>query len=438
MDAIEKRICTLIEENKEKLYAFAEDIYCHGERGYSEFRTAKRAADFLRELGLSPREGLAITGVKATFGKESGPNVALIGELDGILNAKHPCANPENGISHACGHFAQLVSVLGAALALSDPEVAAALDGRVTAFAVPAEEWQTSDVRAEIAATGEVECFAGKSELLLRGEFDDVDIALSNHAHMLSGKGACDLLLGNNAATGFIGKTITIHGRSAHAAAAPHEGINALSAASLGLAALGMVRETFQEKDNIRVHPIIREGGQAVNNIPDRVVVDMMVRALTQEAILEASQKVDRAFEGAAYAVGATIEVEDTQGYMPVIRRPADRVMQEAAALIEGAVVENTDISTINGASTDLGDLTHRLPVLNFTFGGFTGRLHGEDFTIVDKEKMLLDPAKLMALTTYRLLRDGAVEAKKITDDFTPALTMDEYRAYAHKFSRNK
>ena len=430
MDAIEKRICDLIDANQEKLYAFAEDIYCHGERGYSEFRTADKAAQFLKDLGLSVQEGLAVTGVKGRLDNGDGPTVAIIGELDGILCSNHPQAVPETGISHSCGHHAQLTAMLGATMALADEEVRKSLNGNVVAFAVPAEEYQAADIREELLSSGKVRCLLGKSELLRLGEFDDIDMALSNHTHMVAAGANCDLLLGNNASTGYIGKTVILRGKKAHAAAAPHEGINALNAASLGLSAIGMMRETFQEKDNIRVHPVIREGGQAVNNVPERVIVDMMVRAITMDAMQKTSKNVDRAFEGGAWALGATAEVENTQGALPVIKRPADKVMKEAAALLEGVVVKDAPMDVNNTASTDLGDLTHRMPVLNFTFGGWTGGLHQENFKITDPYKFYLAPAKLMALTIYRLLKDQAVEAKAILDDFTPALTKEEYLEY--------
>lgn len=436
MDEIEQKICDIIDNNQEALYAFAEDIYCHAERGYAEVRTAEKTAQFLRNLGLPTREGLAVTGIKAKLDNGEGPNVALIGELDGILSENHPQAVPETGLSHACGHHAQLTAMLGAALALADEDVRQALDGSVTFFGVPSEEYQSAQIRSQLLESGKVDCLLGKCELLRLGEFDDIDMVLSNHVHMIPLAEDCDLLLGNNAATGYIGKVITVHGRSAHAAAAPHEGINALNAAALGLSALGMLRETFQEKDSIRVHPVIREGGQAVNNIPDRVVLDMMVRAITMSAMKEVSQKVDRAFRGGAEALGATVTVENTQGALPVLKRPADRVMQEAAALLEGVTVKNAPMEVNNTASTDLGDLTHRMPVLNFTFGGFRGKLHGSDFRVVDPAKLYLIPAKLMALTTYRLLREQAKEARAILDHFTPDLTREEYLDYVASMRR--
>ena len=79
-------------------------------------------AKALKKLGLETREGLAITGLRASIGKPTGPNVALIGELDGLACPTHPMAT-DQGFAHSCGHYAQIVCMLGAAMALTDPAV---------------------------------------------------------------------------------------------------------------------------------------------------------------------------------------------------------------------------------------------------------------------------------------------------------------------------
>ena len=84
MDKTERRIIEIIDQHADELQRPAEDIFEHAEQGYHEFRTAGIVADFLKNLGLEPVTGLAITGVKASLGKTEGLNVALIGELDGL------------------------------------------------------------------------------------------------------------------------------------------------------------------------------------------------------------------------------------------------------------------------------------------------------------------------------------------------------------------
>ena len=77
--------------------------------------------------------------------------------------------------------------------------------------------------------------------------------------------------------------------------------------------------------------------------------------------------------------------------------------------------------------STDVGDLSQVLPVVNFTHGGVSGALHGADFVVTDEEKAYLVPAKMMALTVYHLLRDGAAGARAVMEEFTPVFTRESY-----------
>lgn len=432
MDRLEQKILNMIDEHAEELEALASKVYHNAERGFAEYETAKAAAEFLRKYGMDPREGLALTGVKADINESDGPTIALIGELDGIGCPAHPDAAP-TGISHACGHEAQLVAILGAAMALSDPEVKAALGGKAVCFAVPAEENLSAEIRAELAKEGVI-FNGGKSELIRRGEFDNIDISVTSHVHMLQGVES-DLLLGNVACTGFMSKSVHMKGKAAHAAQAPHDGINALNAATLGFNAMSMIRETFQEKDAVRVHGQIRDDGFPCQTIPDHVLVDLMVRAKTLDAIKKTAEKVDRAYTGAAYAIGAEAEIVTTQGYLPIIARHADQVLIDAAEVLkeerEDLTIENITDDMINFASTDVGDLTHIMPVLNFTFSGAEGALHSKDYRITDPYKLHIMPAKMMAITAYRLLKDGAAEAKAIAENFEPVMTKEEYMEYA-------
>ena len=138
---------------------------------------------------------------------------------------------------------------------------------------------------------------------------------------------------------------------------------------------------------------------------------------------------MDRAYDGAAYAFGGTIEREPLQGYMPILHRGADKVMEESVKLLD-ATYRCSKPADFNNACTDVGDLTHLFPVLNFTFGGFEGKLHGADFRIVDEELAYIKPAKLLALTTYHLLCDQAKEAKKICREFKPVFNKETYCQY--------
>ncbi|NLG53897.1 MAG: amidohydrolase [Clostridiales bacterium] len=430
MDPYEKKIIDLIDENADRIISFARDVAKSGEASFFEFETARKVKEFLESLGLPVKFGIAVTGVKAETSGKRGPTVGIIGELDGIRCPAHPQAVPDTGISHACGHNAQMAIMLGAAIALSDESVSDRLFGNVAFLAIPAEEHVDSEVCDSLLEQGKLSIPSGKAEWVYLGELDDVDIAITTHVHMVPSNS--DLLLGNNASTGTIGKKITIHGKAAHAAAAPHLAVNALNAASLGLSALGMLRETFREKDFVRVHPIIKKGGTAVNVVPDEVIIETMVRAGNIEAMLETDRKVDTAFTCSAAALGASCEIKNYIGKLPVIETPPCRALSDAARILS----DKADISDIapnvqNAASTDVGDLTHIMPVINFSHGGFEGALHSADFKICDEYKAYILPAKLAALTVYNLLKDNAENADELIKSFKPKLSRADYIKYA-------
>ncbi len=433
MDQIEQHICDTIDIHTHDLIAFAEDIYAHAETGYSEYRTAQCVANWLEQrCGLKAQTGLANTGVRAQLGK-SHPSVCLIGELDGIRSPEHPFAVPETGMSHACGHHMQLAALAGAALALSTPEIAAVLGGSAVFFAVPCEEHIPMNRLARLRAQGIASRCGGKPELLLTGGFDGIDAAITTHAHMVP----CDsdFLLGSNSTSGFLSKFIRIRGRASHTAIAPEKGINALDVVTLARSAIGMLRSTLRDADCVRIGEVMQMGSSAVNVVPHEVTVDLQVRAKTWDALLDADKKIDRAYRAAAYAFGAEIEITDDMGYLPVIpEAPCPALVQAAQLLSDQATYEPVDFSVHNAASTDVGDLSHRMPVVNFTFSGFSGTLHGADFCITDKEKAYILPAKLAALTMYRLLKDNAVQARALVQQHQPQMTAEEYRVYASKF----
>ncbi len=424
MDKIERAIISYIDENSSSLTAFAKDIASHGEMGFFEERTAEKTAEYLRRMGLCVETGIARTGVKAVLGSKK-PRIAIISELDGIFCPNHPFANPENGISHACGHNLQLCAMLGAAAALTLPDVSKSLDGSVEFFAVPAEEYVASRLRESLRESDGIIFCSGKSELLRRGEFDDVDIALTDHVHMTDCRE--DILAGNVACNGFMCKTVRIHGKAAHAAAAPFNGINALNAAALGLSALGMLRETFREEDTVRVHANIVDGGKALNVVPDLAVVELQIRANNIAALDKTAADVERAFKGCAEALGATAEIINEQGYMPVRPMPAHEATLRAAKTLGIDSIKCTSPEMRNTASTDVGDLTQVLPVINFTHGGVSGALHSADFAVEDEAKAYLMPAKLFALSAYYLLKDGAQLAHETIEKFEPAMTVMQY-----------
>jgi amidohydrolase len=304
VQALKERVCRAIEAHREEIYALGETSG-PPELGFKEFRTAALVAEQFRRLGLEPQTGIGITGVRALLrgraASEGRPlTVAYLGELDSVIVGDHPDADPITGAAHACGHNAQIANVIALAYGLAESGVMAELDGNVALMAVPAEEYVEVDYRVGLRAAGQIEFLGGKPEMIRLGAFDDVDITLSTHqtSHdqgTLSVGGPCN---------GCIVKQIHYEGRAAHAGGRPFQGINALKAATMGLAAIDANRETFRDEDHIRVHPIITKGGELVNVVPADVRLETYVRGASVEAIQAAGKKVDRALKAGAMAVG--------------------------------------------------------------------------------------------------------------------------------------
>jgi amidohydrolase len=434
-DNVKRKVCEAIDRNADRIISLGETIRRQPELGFKEFKTARLVEETLREIGLEPKAGLAITGVRANArGGKDGPTFALLGELDGLVVAGHPVADAETGAAHACGHNAQIAGLLGAAIGLVGARALDHLAGRVAFFAVPAEEYGDVAWRVEQARAGRLEFLGGKPELVRLGHFNDVDLAMMIHATSQPELGKASVAASNN---GCVVKTVRYVGRASHAGGAPHLGVNALYAAGIGLSAINAIRETFRDEDSIRVHPIITHGGSQVNVIPADVRIETYVRGKTVEAILEASAKVDRAFKAGALALGARVEIETLPGYLPLFNDEgmARHFMANARALL-GA--EHVTQSGHRSGSTDMGDLSHLIPSLHPYMGGATGRGHGADYAIADRHLSYVESAKQLALMAVDLLWGDAVVARDILRSWKPRMTRQQYLEFQRGIARTE
>ena len=433
MDALEQKIIDRIVARRDDIVRFADDIYRHAELGYKEFRTAGKFYEALSPLAEHTEEQLAVTGVKSYMNtaKKGNFSLALIGELDALRIPNHAFANPETGAAHCCGHHAQLAGVVGAAFALADPEILSAMDGQLVFFAVPAEEYGEVEFKKTLMEQGKIRYGGGKCELIRIGAFDDIDACLAHHI------GDSGIELGSGSNNGFVSKVITHRGKAAHAAARPEAGVNALSAASIGLTALAYNRETFRDQDSVRVHPILTRGGDLVNVVPEEAVVETLVRGRTLEAFADAARKTDRCFKAGAYAVGARYRIETMPGYLPTVAQAFPEELIEGVRELTEKSVHIRDTGAHSAGSTDVGDVQQLLPVYTFHTGGMAGGAHQSDFAIVDEEEAYVLTAKIFAISAYRLLKDRAALAKRLKADYQPRLhSKEEYTAFMDQFNQ--
>ena len=426
-EELKEKVVKAIEENKDVIIGAGRKIYANPEFGYKEFETTKTVREFFKnEFGIETEDKIAYTGCRARINEDKqGPKIAVLGELDGISCSEHCDANAI-GASHTCGHNVQIAGMLGAAVGLIKSGVYKELDGKIDFMATPAEEFIELAYRSQLKKEGEIKFFGGKQELIRRGAFDDVNMALMFHVLDTGYK----KVLTGPVSNGFIGKEVKFIGKEAHAGSAPYEGINALNAAMLAINNVHAQRETFKEADRVRFHPIITKGGDIVNVVPADVRMESYVRARTISGMIDANMKVNRALMAGAMAVGAGIEITELPGYLPILRHDnMEKVLRENLkyiGLTDNDIIEGGDFT----GSFDFGDVSHLIPTLHPMFGGVKGALHTREYRIADEEYAYLAPAKAMALTIVDLLFDNAAKAKEILKDFKPAMTKEEYLAF--------
>lgn len=424
-----KNIVGAVDKYRDLILQTERYIWQNPELGYKEVKTSKYLADIFTSLGYKLNYAENITGFYTTLdtGKE-GPTVLILGELDSIICPTHPESDKETGAVHSCGHNAQCAALVGIAAALKEEKVFSKLCGKIMLCAVPAEELLEIEYRNQLKNKGIIKYFGGKPEFLHRGYFDGVDIAFMVHTSTWNGCRA--------GSVGCLSKQIIYKGKAAHAGGSPWNGRNALYAATCGLNAVNATRETFQDSNLIRVHPIITKAGDMVNAIPERAYLESYVRGKTFDAIQKANKKVNTALTGAALSLENNIEIIDIPGYAPLEN---DKNLKELAkeTFCEIFPDEPFNVSDIySTGSTDMGDISCVMPAIHPYCAGATGTSHGADYKIADPEKACVNSAKFQLALLTKLLSNGALEAKKIIAEFVPRFnSKEEYFEYVDSFS---
>ncbi len=424
-EEVKQRVCDAIVAGQGRLRALASAIMDEPELGYKEHKTSQKVQDMFTELGIPFTTGHAITGVKGRLqGGKSKKTVAMIGELDAIVCHRHPKADPMTGAAHCCGHNVQIANLFAVAMGLQAEGVMEALGGDVVLFAVPAEEMIEVDYRNTLREKGTIKYLGGKQQLIYEGAFDDIHMAMQMHVETAD-TSTGEMNLGSTS-NGFVAKLIEYHGKIAHAAASPHEGINALNAALMGVMGVHAIRETFKESDYFRFHPIINQGGTLVNCVPDYVQVESYVRASNVQAIVDGNQRVNRALKAGGDAVGATCVIHDLPGYLPMRDNPdMNSLLRSNSEPLFGT--GNVRQRVHMTASTDMGDVSHLMPVIHPWVGCIEGVLHSAEYNITVPDVAYIKTAQALAMTIVDLLYDEAQVAEEILENFEAPLTKETY-----------
>ncbi len=415
-----QRSSEIVENLKEEIINLGRELFSHPELGYKEFKTREILGEYIREIPLTDFKTYAITGFKATIG-EGSPHIGLLFDMDALPTKGHEYATNEDHAAHSCGHNAQMAVMVAAFKALSRSGILEKYGGRISIIGAPAEEFVDFDYRINLIDESKLKVFSGKQNLITDGAFDDIDLVIGGHGNSLDG---CVIETGT-ASNGFLAKTAIFKGVSAHSGAYPHKGKNALNAAILSLNAVALLRETFQDDDHIRFHPIIKEGGDAVNTVPNRVVVETYIRGSSVEAIYDANKRIDNAFFHSAKAMGCECEIQTMPGYLPSNYYEAlENYISDASKDYIGK--ENIHKGGRTFASDDIADVSSIVPVAHFGFSGFGGSFHGADFHIKDEEMAYVTTTKIVVDSIENMLSNRE-KLTNILEKFKPVITKENY-----------
>ena len=378
-----------IDAAREELFGIALDIHAHPELNYQEFHAAKLLSDTLEAHDFAVERGIG--GVETAFratlegGAGDGPTVAVLAEYDAL---------PE--IGHGCGH--NLIAMAGLGAGLGVQANMKDLPGRLVVIGTPAEEGG-----------------GGKIKLLEAGVFDGVDICLSSHPSSNRTIIPQDIPMGESWSLAMVGFRYIYHGKAAHAAAAPEEGINALNSLIHLFTGIDALRQHLRE--DTRIHGIITDGGLAPNVVPEFAAANFMLRCRDRNYLSDVIVgKVLKIAEGAALITGATLEVEP---YYPFYENVLpNAVLAENFRANAEAVGMRIDAPTGgrrgSGASTDFGNVSQVLPSLELRYAVSETPVpsHSRQMTeTAITETALssaLNVAKVLSLTAGGFLRDPA------------------------------
>ncbi len=300
-----------IDDNTPDLIALSDDIWGYAELGLQETRSVAAQAAYLQKQGFRVKLGVAAmpSALVAKYGAGK-PIIGFLGEYDALMGLSQkasPHKDPlhEGGPGHGCGHNLLGVGSLAAAVALKREIESGAARGTVRYYGCPAED----------SASGKV--FMAK-----HGLFNDLDAAITWHPmHMNTTRWGSNLA--NNSVR------FLFHGRTAHAAAAPHMGISALDAVELMNVGVNYLREHIIQ--DARIHYVITKGGGQPNVVPAEAEVWYYVRAPHRSDVEDIYQKVITIAKGACLMTGATVDVKFVKGVHEVIHNPVvSQVLEES------------------------------------------------------------------------------------------------------------
>ncbi|MDW4511217.1 M20 family metallopeptidase [Priestia megaterium] len=372
---------------QDTFYDVSKYIGQNPELGHEEFKACKALTDVLKEQGFTVEIGTCDlpTAFTAVYDSQKpGPSIGFMAEYDAL---------PDLG--HACGH--NLIGTMSIAAGIGLSKAVAETGGKVYVYGTPAEETR-----------------GGKVTMAEQGIFNHLDVAMMVHPYY------CHQKSGRSLAMDAI--QFEFFGKSAHAAAAPHEGINALDGVLQTFNSINALRQHV--KPDVRIHGVITEGGKAANVVPDYAVAQFYVRASTRAYVDEVTEKVKACANGAALATGTKLKIsnyEFSYDDMQTNQTLSDVYTNNLISL--GVSEQSITEDQGDHGSLDMGNVSQVVPAIHpyiqicdDYFVCHTHEFREAALSEQGREAMILG-AQTMALTGYDVLTNQAL-LQKIKEEF--------------------
>lgn len=383
---MKEKIIAAIDEHQDRFKEISLEIGVNPELGHEEFKASALLVEELQKHGFNVEVGTAglptaFTGVYES--EKPGPSIAYLAEYDALA-----------GLGHACGH--NLIGTMSIAAAIGLSKVLHETGGKLYVYGTPAEETR-----------------GGKVTMAEQGLFNHLDAALMAHPLMRFEKSGRSLAMD--------AIQFEFFGKAAHAAASPHEGINALDAVIQTFNSINALRQ--QVTSDVRIHGIIPKGGDAANIIPDYAVAQFYVRAKTRATCDELTKRVIACAEGAALATGTKLTISNYEfSYDELVTNEnlSDLFTENLVGL--GIKPEEIHAKT-EGGSSDIGNVSVQIPAIHPYFkicdepyACHTNEFREAALSEQGREGMIV-AAKALALTGYDLLTKPEV-LEKVKQEF--------------------
>ncbi|WP_372780360.1 M20 family metallopeptidase [Priestia aryabhattai] len=376
-----------INKLQDTFYDVSKYIGKNPELGHEEFKACKALTDVLKEQGFTVEIGTCDlpTAFTAVYDSQKpGPSIGFMAEYDAL---------PDLG--HACGH--NLIGTMSIAAGIGLSKAVAETGGKIYVYGTPAEETR-----------------GGKVTMAEQGIFNHLDVAMMVHPYY------CHQKSGRSLAMDAI--QFEFFGKSSHAAAAPHEGINALDGVLQTFNSINALRQHV--KPDVRIHGVITEGGKAANVVPDYAVAQFYVRASTRAYVDEVTEKVKACANGAALATGTKLEISNYEFSYDDMQTNQTLSDVYTNNLIPLGVSEQS-ITEDQGdhGSLDMGNVSQVVPAIHpyiqicdDYFVCHTHEFREAALSEQGREAMILG-AQTMALTGYDVLTNQTL-LQKIKEEF--------------------